>query len=223
MITVATFNARHGRPPTGLANNRLLAASVAGLHADVVALQEVDRHVIRSWFRNQPAAIARAAGMHWEYAPARRLDLIGDDGIALLVRGEIVHARSTLLPRADRSQARTSIIARVRIAGTELTVATTHLHGGAHAFAERQLDALLEMVDAEAEPHVLLGDLNLETDRVRRHVGKRLALAAGEPTFPADHPTRRIDHVAVRGLDFASASVRRLAVSDHRALVAVLH
>ena len=62
MITVATFNARHGRPPKGLADNRLLQSAVAGLEADVVGLQEVERHVVRSWFRHEPAAIARRGG-----------------------------------------------------------------------------------------------------------------------------------------------------------------
>src|SRR3954468_4762235 len=104
MITVATFNAHHGRPPRGLTSNGLLESAVAGLEADVVGLQEVERHVVRSWFRNQPAAIARAAGMRHVYAPARRFAVTGDDGVALLVRGEIVTSVSTLLPHANRNE-----------------------------------------------------------------------------------------------------------------------
>jgi endonuclease/exonuclease/phosphatase family metal-dependent hydrolase len=222
VITVATFNARHGRPSRGLANNRLLETSVAALRADLVGLQEVERHVIRSRFRNQPAAIARAARMRSVYAPARRFAVTGDDGIALLVRGEILHSDSMMLPHANRNERRTAIVARVHVAGTELTVATSHLHSGAHVVAERQLDALLETLVAEPEPHVLLGDLNLESRRVIPHLGARFVLAGGEATFPADHPSRRIDHVAVRGRTIDSVSVQRLRVSDHRALIAVL-
>jgi endonuclease/exonuclease/phosphatase family metal-dependent hydrolase len=222
MITIATFNAHHGRPPKGLADNRLLEAEVAGLQADVVGVQEVERHVVRSRFRHQPAAIARAAGMRYVYAPARRFALTGDDGIALLVRGEILSSASTVLPRANRSQRRTVIVARVRVAEQAMTVATTHLHSGAHLVAERQLDAVVEMLDAEPEPHVLLGDLNLDSRRVAPHLGPGLVLAGGGPTFPASNPTRRIDHVAVRGLNIDSVSVQRLAVSDHCALIAVL-
>jgi endonuclease/exonuclease/phosphatase family metal-dependent hydrolase len=222
VITVATFNARHGRPPRGFADNRLLEAAVAGLHADVVALQEVERRVVRSCFRNQPAAIARTTGMNWVYAPARRLAVTGDDGIALLVRGEILRSDSPMLPRANRGQPRTAIIARVRVGDSELTVAATHLHSGAHSAAERQLDAVLELLDAEPEPHVLLGDLNLEPRRVTPHLGTGLVLAGGDPTFPADRPTRRIDHIAGRGMTLDSVSVQRLAVSDHRALIAVM-
>jgi endonuclease/exonuclease/phosphatase family metal-dependent hydrolase len=103
-----------------------------------------------------------------------------------------------------------------------MTVATTHLHSGAHLVAERQLDAVVEMLDAEPEPHVLLGDLNLDSRRVTPHLGRGLVLAGGAPTFPASNPARRIDHVAVHGLNIDSVSVQRLAVSDHCALITVL-
>jgi endonuclease/exonuclease/phosphatase family metal-dependent hydrolase len=222
MLTVVSFNARHGRPAKGYASNRLLEAAVAGMKADVAGLQEVERRVVRSWFRHQPAAIARAAGMRYLYAPARRFALIGDDGIALLVRGEIMCSRSIELPRVDREQRRVAIVARVRVNGQEMTVATTHLHSGAYRIAQRQLDAVVEALDAEPEPHLLFGDLNLDAHRVTPHLGAGLVLAEGGPTFPADVPARRIDHVAVRGMRIESASVQRLTVSDHRALITTL-
>jgi endonuclease/exonuclease/phosphatase family metal-dependent hydrolase len=102
MITVATFKCPPWPPAQDLTNNGLLASAVAGLGADVVGLQEVERHVVRSWFRHQPAAIARAAGMNYVYAPARRFAVTGDDGIALLVRGEILRFSSVMLPRQSR-------------------------------------------------------------------------------------------------------------------------
>jgi endonuclease/exonuclease/phosphatase family metal-dependent hydrolase len=222
MITVATFNAHHGRPPRGLASNRLLESAVAGLRADVVGMQEVERRVVRSCFRHQPAAIARAAGMNYVYAPARRFAVTGDDGIALLVRGEIVRCATAPLPQANRNERRTSIVARVRVAGQEMTVATTHLHNGAPLVAQRQLDAVVEMLDAEPGPHILIGDLNIDARRVAAHLSSGFVLAGGNPTFPANDPTQRIDHIAVRGLDIESVAVQRLAVSDHCALLARL-
>jgi len=222
MITVATFNAHHGRPPRGLTSNGLLESAVAGLQADVVGLQEVERHVVRSWFRHQPAAIARAAGMNYVYAPARRFAVTGDDGIALLVRGEILRSSSVMLPHANRNERRTAIVARVRVANREMTVATTHLHNGAPLVAQRQLDAVVEMLDAEPGPHLLLGDLNIGSRRVAPHLSPGLVLAGGDPTFPASKPTQRIDHVAARAMSIDSVTVQRLAVSDHCALTAGL-
>lgn len=156
------------------------------------------------------------------YAPARRLALTGDDGVALLVRGEIVRSDSFMLPHADSDERRTAIIARVRVAATELTVATTHLQNGAPKVAQRQLEALLERLHAEPGPHILLGDLNLDPHRVAACLGAGFMLADAEPTFPAHDPTHRLDHIAARGVNIGSVSVERLAVSDHCALIASL-
>nr|BFF19655.1 hypothetical protein GCM10025730_31760 [Promicromonospora thailandica] len=52
-LRVATFNIQHGLGPDGRVDNHRLADAVAGLDADVVALQEVDRRQSRSgeWTR----------------------------------------------------------------------------------------------------------------------------------------------------------------------------
>jgi endonuclease/exonuclease/phosphatase family metal-dependent hydrolase len=220
VITVATFNTRHGRPPRGFADNRLLVEAAVGL-GDVVGLQEVERHVVRSWFRHQPRRIARAGHMAFVYAPVRRLALTGDDGIALLVRGEILSSSWSLLPHNGRKERRAAIVARVRVRGQELTVATTHLQNRA-SVAAHQLDAVVAALAAAPGPQVLLGDLNLGAERVAPRLPDGFALAGGDPTFPADRPTRRIDHVAVRALNLESVAVRRAPVSDHRAVVATI-
>jgi endonuclease/exonuclease/phosphatase family metal-dependent hydrolase len=221
VVTVATFNTRHGRPERGFTNNRLLVEAAAGL-GDVVALQEVERHVVRSWFRDQPRAIALAAGMAFAYAPARRLAVVGDDGVALLVRGRILSSSSFLLPHSRRSERRAAIVARLSVSGRELTVAVTHLQNRAPLVAAAQLRAVVTALDEQPGPHLLLGDLNLPPEQVVPHLTSGLALAGGDPTYPAQRPRRRIDHVAGRGLHIDSVSVRRLAVSDHRALVAAV-
>ncbi len=59
-MRIATWNVRHGRPFRGFTSNRRLASSAHDLDVDVLAVQEVERHVIRSWFANQPAVIADA-------------------------------------------------------------------------------------------------------------------------------------------------------------------
>jgi endonuclease/exonuclease/phosphatase family metal-dependent hydrolase len=110
----------------------------------------------------------------------------------------------------------------VRVAETEFTVATTHLQNGAPSAAQRQLEAVVAALDAEAGPHVLLGDLNLDCLRAAPHLSPGLVLGGGGPTFPSHNPARRIDHIAVRGMNIDSVSVQRLAVSDHCALTAIV-
>lgn len=220
-MRVATWNIRHGRPRRGFTSNRQLVASVQRLDVDVLAVQEVERRVIRSWFADQPALIARAIGTsEYAYAPARRLAIIGTDGVALFVRGEIVHHEVIDLPH-HAGQPRVALRAEVRVDGRELTVVTTHLQNEQRA-ARRQLDALLHRL-AAARPCVLLGDLNLRPEDIdERMRAAGFVLAGGGPTEPAWAPVQRIDHIAVAGFTITDVTVGEADVSDHRPLLAAL-
>ena len=111
----------------------VLASTVAGLDVDLLAVQEVERHVIRSWFADQPKLIGVAGDADAvRFVPARRfLLLTGEDGIALCVRGELERTRVLELPRENAVQRRVAIIAGVTIGDEHVTVATTHLHNDA--------------------------------------------------------------------------------------------
>jgi endonuclease/exonuclease/phosphatase family metal-dependent hydrolase len=221
-VRVATWNIRHGRPRRGFTSNRRLVDAVRHLDVDVLAVQEVERRVIRSWFADQPELIARATRVpDHAYAPARRLAVIGSDGVALFVRGEIVRHEVIDLPRSA-GLSRVALQADVRVDGHGFTVVTTHLQNEQRA-ARRELDALLLRLATAARPCVLLGDLNLrpaDIDGPLRAAG--FVLAGGEPTEPAWAPVQRIDHVAVAGFTIGEVSVLEVDVSDHRPLLAHL-
>ena len=216
-MRVATWNIRHGRPQRGITSNRKLAATVMELDVDVLAVQEADRRVIRSWFADQPALVARAArASAHDYAPARRLAITGDDGVALCVRGEATFRRLRLPHRWGQS--RVALIATT--AGA--TFVTTHLQNQADD-ARSQLDWLLGELASLPRPCVLLGDLNLPSeDIVDRLRSAGFALAGGGPTEPAWAPRQRIDHVAADGLTVGSVSIVEVPVSDHRPLLVEL-
>jgi len=216
-VRVATWNVRHGRPRRGFTSNRSLAGAVERLGADVLALQEVERGVVRSWFADQPALAGRAGHADAvEFAPARRLALIGHDGVALCVRGRIDHVRVLELPREHIEQQWVAIVAGVVVDQTVATVVTTHLHNDAPV-ARLQLDALLDDISGEPSPRLLLGDLNLRPEDVEaplRAAGFKLVDAGF--TSPAWAPVQRIDHVAMDGFVPGDVSVPTVAVSDHR-------
>ena len=216
-MRVATWNVRHGRPHRGFTSNRKLAATIARLDADVVAVQEVDRRVIRSWFADQPAVVASAAGaVTSDYAPARRLAITGDDGVALCVRGPATFRRLHLPHRWGQS--RVALIA----ATADATFVTTHLQNHSDE-ARYQLDWLLEELAPIPRPCVLLGDLNLRPDDIEEQLRSAgFALAGGGPTEPAWDPHQRIDHIAVDGLGIGAISIVEAPVSDHRPLLAEL-
>ncbi len=72
LLRLATVNILHGRSlADGLVDDDRMAAAIASLGADVVALQEVDAFQPRSNAIDQTAAIAAAAGFeHWRFMPA---------------------------------------------------------------------------------------------------------------------------------------------------------
>ncbi|GAB2468231.1 endonuclease/exonuclease/phosphatase family protein [Xylanimonas ulmi] len=61
-VRLATFNVRHARLPDETSDALALGRAVAGLDADVVALQEVDRHQVRSGGADLARVAAEAMG-----------------------------------------------------------------------------------------------------------------------------------------------------------------
>jgi endonuclease/exonuclease/phosphatase family metal-dependent hydrolase len=199
LITLCTFNVQRGRRPDGAIDNALLAATCAAIDVDVLALQEVTD--------DQPPLIADACGMVHVFGPA-----IPGYGNALLSRTPIEQVEIVALDPSDGREPRAAIVART--AG--VTVAATHL--GLRGDAEHQLPRLLGALAGRPGPHVLLGDLNDE-----HPVVAPFELAPPQRTFPAHAPRRRIDHVAVAGLEIVSVDVlEEQAVGDHRPVVVAL-
>lgn len=239
-MRVVTFNARHGaRDGIGwrshVTDGRGLRASFAALDADVLALQEVDRRVVRSWFRDQVAVAAatarrgRPGPARGLFAPARKVLVSGADGVGLVVRGQVHSSRT--LPLPGSGPPRVALFARVTTTeGTTATVVSTHLQ---NRIADRpseapgQLDALLTELASWPEPWIVAGDLNLRPD-VAVPLLERAGLTPcrGGPTRPAHRARIEIDWLAVRGLrpapDRPPVAALRMPVSDHLALVAHL-
>jgi endonuclease/exonuclease/phosphatase family metal-dependent hydrolase len=221
-MRLATYNIRHGAPAGRLATNRSMARSVAGLRADVVALQEVDRRVVRSYFVDQAGMAARRSGMVAHFAAARPFGPGGSYGNALLVRGRTL--RTTTLRLPGSGEPRVALFAQVVITDSLLTVCATHLQNrvrGGPSTAPEQLEALLDELSGWPEPWCVMGDLNLRGDTVRPILGGAgLTIVGSGPTFPAAAPRICIDWIATRGLGPGTAEVPDLRTSDHRPVVA---
>ena len=226
-MRVATFNVRHGRPPSARRSDhpRLLDA-VRSLDADVVALQELDRGTRGGGGVDQPDLIARGTGSHVEFARAIDHDG-GEYGIALATRSAPVRTEVLRLPGAG--EPRVALLATLQHddrddSARRWTVGCTHLTTRpAEAVAQLRLvlAALAEL--AGAGPAVLLGDLNLGPDRVGPVLAEAGWVAAPSgPTHPTTRPDRRIDWVLVRHATVRSAHVVDVRASDHLPLVASL-
>jgi len=230
VLRFATFNIRHGSDAEGRVRMRRLARACRDLEADVLGLQEVQGGRRRTWYLDQGAVVARWNRARHASGPARHRGLLKTYGNSLVVRGRIDDVAVLDLPRAEEREPRAALLAMVEVRGVEVSVAVTHLQHRPKRFAHLAHDApeqLRYVLDALVErprPRVLLGDLNLEPDATAAiFAAAGMTVAEHGPSFPARDPRRRIDYVAVDGLEVRRAWVAdRSPVSDHRAVLADL-
>ncbi len=209
---------------------RRLVRSCAELRADVLGLQEVQGGWRRTWFLDQGALVARRMGARHASGPAHHRGLLKTYGNSLVVRGRIADVAVLALPRAEEREPRAALLARITVRGVEVSVAVTHLQHRPKRFAHLtheapdQLRYVLDALRERPGPRVLLGDLNLEPDATEPiFADAGMTIAALGPSFPAHDPRRRLDYVAVDGLEIRRAWVAdRSTVSDHRAVLAEL-
>lgn len=231
-VRVATYNVHRCRGLDQRTMPERIGAVVAGLDADIVALQEVlgpgvtgsDGHV---------ATIADLAGMQWVMAPTRHLrgHLYGN--VVLSKHPIRDHARYEL--PSQRREPRCCQRVDVEIAGHPLHFFNVHLGTG---LIERRRQAvhLANILDdfEEPGPLVMLGDFNewtrgpatrvlterLDSLDLTKHLRRRR-------TYPGLLPMLHLDHIYHRGsIEVASVALprtrRTLVASDHLPLVAAL-
>ena len=218
-LRIATFNVKHGDDGHGGVDLRRLGAACAGLSADVLAVQEVDRFARRAGFRDEMRVIARATGLEAVFGEAARKRW-RRYGNVLLARGPIRDVEVIALPRPGNGEQRVAIVARVAVNGVDMAVGATHLSFRRGEGAP-QLDVLIDALARREGPRVLLGDLNLGPDVVEPAlVAAGYQVAPTGPTFPARAPRTRIDFIAVSGLEVTSVSTPAPGMSDHLPVVA---
>lgn len=239
VVRVGTFNIAHGKPGDGFDR---ACQQLAALNLDILFLQEADKHTFLAPFADQVAAIARACAMQTAvFAPAesswltvlpvlspRRRTLGGwGSGVGVVSRFPMIESRliplDSVQPLLHRRRKWFSMdqprqLAEVRLAlpdGGELVAASMHLSFrkqsglGQAEQAGAAVGRGLNMV-----PVLVGADLN-STSNITAW-----PTLANAPTFPAAEPTRAIDWILGDGEPVGEPEVVRLAISDHRSLVA---
>ncbi|PKV89358.1 endonuclease/exonuclease/phosphatase family metal-dependent hydrolase [Streptomyces sp. TLI_146] len=229
-LTVLTYNIHHGAgADDDLALDRV-ARVVKDSGADVIGLQEVDRHYdTRSDFVDQAAWLAQRLGMHVVYGANLSLDPPRPGaprrqyGTAILSRFPVVEAHNTRLPRPREGEQRGLLEADINVDGTAVRVLTTHLEHTSQTERLAQAEAINGVIEDSSRPTVLVGDLNAtpgtrEVGVLTRHLGDAWR-AAGEGagyTFDARSPHKRIDYVLTSsGIAARQAEVIDSEASDH--------
>lgn len=243
-VRLVTFNTHHGVGRDERHDLPRLAKLLAAADADVVCLQEVDRHYgARSEDVDQALLLSRALDMQLAWGPAIDEPRPGDQpprqyGNALLSRLPILVSDVHRLPGGG--EPRVALRTMVELDGAALWVTTTHLSTGSAVHRATQVDALTALHTESMETGVIVGDFNTppdapELDALRQRFTDAWNLARARDdqagwrfwqrdegnTHPASFPHRRIDQVWVsEGVAVAGAHVLDAGgASDHLPLV----
>ncbi len=237
-LRVVTYNIAGGR----YGDLDTLAAVMASLKPDVVALQEVASNWdAASMGTDQAAALGQKLGMTSFFAPIySATDAEGNVrqfGLAVLTPHPIVRQTNHALTRLSTQQE--NAVPRpmpgfpevvVRIGGADVRVFNTHLdYRRDPAVRHQQVREMLDILGELGLPTLLVGDLNAPpaapelAPLLARLQDAWAELSPPGFTIPVHAPERRIDYVLVSAkCTVRQAFVPEAQASDHRAVVADL-
>ena len=245
-MILGTFNILHGRSlADGAVDTGRLVDACRSLDAHVLCLQEVDRSQARSGGVDQAAAVGPGRfepaimgepGAAWQAATDADADRPAAPGYGVAIVSRLaVHAWHVLRLKAAPVRSPVAVPGgrgrfvllpdepRVVLAADlgDLLVATTHL-SFVPGYNLVQLRRATRWLASFGRPAVLLGDLNAPGPLPRWASGWRPLVTAR--TYPADRPAFQVDHVLAHGAvpPVTRTDVRRLPLSDHRALLVEL-
>jgi endonuclease/exonuclease/phosphatase family metal-dependent hydrolase len=243
-VRLVTFNTHHGVGEDARHDLPRLAKLLASVDADVICLQEVDRHFgDRSEDVDQALLLSRALDMQLAWGPAIDEPRPGDQpsrqyGNAMLSRLPILISDVHRLPGGG--EPRSALRTMLELDGGTLWVTATHLTTRSPEERGEQVAALAALHTEGMEAGALVGDFNArpdapELDPLRGRFTDAWDLAYDREdqarwrfwqrdegrTHPARSPHRRIDQVWVSpGVAVATAQVLDAeGASDHLPLM----
>ncbi len=209
-LTVASYNVHRCIGRDGRRDVGRVARVIESLHADVVALQEVESERARGNDTIQMDVLSHLVGLHAISSPTIEHEN-GHVGNALLTRLPIRAVRSLDLT-FHRREPRGAIDADLDASGTKVRVIATHL-GLLPRERRHQVQRILEVVSADDEGlTVLLGDINewLVHGRPLRWLHARFGHCHGRRSYPAWFPVFALDRIWVH----PKASLLQFEVRD---------
>ena len=235
VIRVMTYNVHGCKGMDGRISPERIARVIAKCQPDIVALQELDMHRLRSGTIDQPHVIAKALEMDYHFCPAMAVEE-ERYGNAILSRFPMSVREAKGLPgMGARQEPRGALWVTVHTPQGPLQMINTHLGLNRRERLE-QIQALLGeewMGHPEcATPLLLVGDFNAlpgsrECQRIKAVVRDAQEEMDGHrplATWWGRFPLRRIDHVfvsedvEVRNVEVSRTRMDRVA-SDHLPLV----
>lgn len=230
-VRVLSYNIHHAEGTDRKLDLARIAAVIRSAKPDVVALQEVDRNVMRTGNVDQVAELAKLTEMQHVFGGNIKLQG-GEYGNAVLTRWPIRRHQNRLLTSTGGEQ-RGVLEVEIEVPGADepLVVLGTHLDHRRPDDERFQSAVAINSyeVTQSGQPAILLGDLNdVRGGRTLRELESKWTHTSEQalPTAPSRRPRRQIDFILVRPAErWRTIETRVLeepVASDHAPLMAVL-
>jgi endonuclease/exonuclease/phosphatase family metal-dependent hydrolase len=211
VFRIGTFNMHSGIGEDDVYNlNRTIEAV---RDTDFCALNEV-RGRFSGVPRNQAEELAQATHRAWLYLPSERRFWHEDFGNGLITRLPIREWVRTPLPiKPSHGGLRNATIARVELGNREVQILLTHIDRSRDQ--ANQIQMVSRLFDALAEPSMLVGDLNADSENPEV---KNLLHRAGIHDCITEGTGRaggRIDWILARGVKTVAGGQIQNGASDH--------
>lgn len=161
-LKLMTYNIRRGIGKDGRLNLNHTAEVIKNSNADIISLQEVERHSIRTGFQDQIKILSNKLDMKYAYGKSINI-LNGEYGNGLISLYPIEEYKVYDLP--SDSEQRTMLRTVINIGSHRLAVYNTHL-GLSEAERKEQLNFIIQMVKEESLDYILMGDMNMKSDKL---------------------------------------------------------
>jgi len=228
-VRLVLANVHYGFDVEGRQRALQVGTLLAGLDADLIALNEVDRGWLISGSPDLLTTYALATGLEPVFGPA------SDEvwGNALLTRFPVLEVQRARLPQGRDPLTRSALTVVVELPdGSPLAVVVTHLsnidrQGDTRLPQAQTLAAIVARMRERGIPTIVAGDLNARPGDPELGVLEDLELSrvlpANRLTFPDVAPRVQIDHVLIPpGIGLLRASTLPTGLSDHRFVVVEL-
>ncbi|PWK14478.1 endonuclease/exonuclease/phosphatase family protein [Tumebacillus permanentifrigoris] len=219
-LKVATYNIHIGKDAENNLNLEETIQALQATGADIIGLQEVERHSPRSKFEDQPRLISEALGLNYHFESALTVGPF-EFGNVLLSRYPILATERIELK--SRKEDRVALLATLQVQGQALRVLVTHL-GLVQQERARDVAELNKRLQATDGPVLVLGDFNTNEQAAELQPWlQQFPPTTPQPveTFPGSG--EQIDYVlASKHFQSTNSYTVPSPASDHLPLVSVL-
>jgi endonuclease/exonuclease/phosphatase family metal-dependent hydrolase len=220
-LKIMTYNMHRGIGKNGRLDLNAIADVIQNSGAGIIALQEVERHSIRTVFQDQIKQLSVNTDMNYAYGKSINV-LNGEYGNGLLSKYPIEEYKVYDLP--SFSEQRTVLRAVINIGSHQLAVYNAHL-GLKVAEQKDQIDFIMQMMEAETMDYILMGDMNSKSDKLTLITDSMKDCAKGseklqQSTFDEKDVKERIDYIFVSSdIEVTNYDVLISEASDHYPVV----